>query len=215
MAIQLVVSGNRILAHGEDCFISMGGTVICPNTERVYQNATVVNCDTIPSDIGLVGYEYHAGEFVPCAPFGVGGGNVAVVCGDDCKAIKDSGKPLTDILGADLLWENASPNSEFAGQTITLKNDKYTLLLIETPQQIYVIGKTATLERSSMTKKDGDGCTWYYYSRTVSAAGNAVTFSNGSGIRYVIDSPYHDVPTYRNELLTANSQIKPLRIYGM
>lgn len=97
MGYQLVVSGNRILAHGTNCFYSMGGTVICPETERVYQNATVVNCDNIPSDIDLVGYEYHAGEFVPCAPFGVGDGNVAVVCGNDCKAIKDSGIPLAEI----------------------------------------------------------------------------------------------------------------------
>ena len=94
MGYQLVVSGNRILAYGTDCFYSMGGTVICPETERVYQNATVVNCEKIPSDIDLVGYEYHSGEFVPCAPFGVGDGNAAVVCGNDCKALKDSGIPL-------------------------------------------------------------------------------------------------------------------------
>lgn len=66
MARQLVVSGNRIIAHGEDCFISMGGTVICTKTERVFQNATVVNCDCLPCDLDEVGYEYHAGEFVPC-----------------------------------------------------------------------------------------------------------------------------------------------------
>lgn len=70
MAKQLVVSGNRIIAYGEDCFLSMGGTVICTETERVFQNATVVNCDCIPCDLDEVGYEYHAGEFVPCGiPF--------------------------------------------------------------------------------------------------------------------------------------------------
>ena len=71
----------------------MGGTVINTNTGRVYQNATVVECDGCPSDIGEVGYEYHAGQFIPCAPFGKGDGNLAVVCGEDCKSIKDSGIP--------------------------------------------------------------------------------------------------------------------------
>lgn len=93
MAKQLVLSGNRILAHGEDCFLSMGGTVICTQTGRTFSNATVANVTGgIPADIDSVGYEYHAGEFVPCAPFGKGGGNIAVCCPDDCKSIKDSGK---------------------------------------------------------------------------------------------------------------------------
>lgn len=95
--IQLVVSGNRIVAHGEDCFLAMGGTVVCTVTGRVFQNATVVNHDgAIPCDIDQVGYEYHAGEFVPCAPYGKGTGNFAVVC-DDCKTIKDSGISASSI----------------------------------------------------------------------------------------------------------------------
>lgn len=94
--MQLVLSGNRIIAHGENCFICMGGTVICKDTGRVFQNATVAECDGCPSDIDQVGYEYHAGEFVPCAPYGVGTGNFAVVC-DDCKTIKDSGIRLSQI----------------------------------------------------------------------------------------------------------------------
>ena len=67
--------------------------VICTDTGRIFENATVTipTCE-IPSDIDEVGYEYHAGEFVPCAPFGKGGGNVAVLCPNDCKSIKDSGK---------------------------------------------------------------------------------------------------------------------------
>lgn len=92
MAKQLVLSGNRVIAHGEECFLAMGGTVICPDSGRVYQNATVANIEgAIPTDIDEVGYEYHAGEFVPCAPYGKGSGNLAVVCNDDCKSIKDSG----------------------------------------------------------------------------------------------------------------------------
>lgn len=88
---QIVISGNRILAYGEDCFIAMGGTVICPSTGRVYQNATVATVGALPADIDEVGYEYHAGEFIPCAPYGKGSGNIAVFCDADCKSLKDSG----------------------------------------------------------------------------------------------------------------------------
>lgn len=94
MSKQIVISGNRILAHGEDCFLTMGGTVICPDSGRIYQNATVVTVDDLPADVDSVGYEYHAGKFIPCAPFGVGTGNIAVFCSDDCKALKDSGIPV-------------------------------------------------------------------------------------------------------------------------
>lgn len=111
--MQLVVSGNRILAHGEG-FLAMGGTVINTDTGRVYQNATVVECDGCPSDIDKVGYEYHAGQFVPCAPFGVGDGNLAVVCGEDCKSLKDSGIPA-GVLTAEKVREICQNNARFNG----------------------------------------------------------------------------------------------------
>lgn len=97
--MQLVVSGNRILAHGEDCFLAMGGTVICTQTGRVFQNATVVNnCENCPADIDSVGYEYHAGEFVPCAPYGVHSvdGHIMVACGD-CATPKRSKHKLSEL----------------------------------------------------------------------------------------------------------------------
>lgn len=95
---QLVIRGNRVVAHGEDCFLCMGGTVICTKTGRAFDNATVANITgEIPADIDSAGYEYHAGEFVPCAPFGKGGGNVAVLCPEDCKSIKDSGLSLDNF----------------------------------------------------------------------------------------------------------------------
>ena len=92
MAKQLVLSGNRIIAHGEDCFLSMGGTVICTKSGRKFDNATVTNTTSaIPADIDEVGYEYRAGEFIPCAPFGrATGGTIPLLC-DDCKTMKDSG----------------------------------------------------------------------------------------------------------------------------
>lgn len=88
--MQLVLSNNRVISHGEN-FISMGGGVVI-NTETgaKYENATIAECSGCPSDIGVVGYEYHAGRFVPCAPFGKGDGNIGVYC-DDCKTPRDSG----------------------------------------------------------------------------------------------------------------------------
>lgn len=88
--MQLVLKGNRVLAHGEN-FVAMGGTVVNTVTNKAYQNATIAECTSCPSDIDEVGYEYHAGTFVPCAPYGKGGGNIAVVCNEDCKSVKDSG----------------------------------------------------------------------------------------------------------------------------
>lgn len=95
MGNQIVVSGNRVLAHGEDCFNTFGDGVFCSATGRIFEHATAVNVESIPSDIDSVGYEYHAGEFVPCAPFGEGDGNIAVLCNDACKALKDSGVALS------------------------------------------------------------------------------------------------------------------------
>lgn len=115
--MQLVVSGNRILAHGEG-FLAMGGTVINTETGRAYQNATVVECDGCPSDIGQVGYEYHAGRFVPCAPYGKSeNGYLPVLCGDDCRATKDSGLLLSDLLAMVL------PAGGTAGQVLTKAAD--------------------------------------------------------------------------------------------
>lgn len=90
--MQIVLSGNRVIAHGEDCFLCMGGTVICEDTGKAYQNATIAEVDSVPADIDTVGYEYHAGIFVPCAPYGKGGGNIMVAC-EECGAPKSN--PIT------------------------------------------------------------------------------------------------------------------------
>lgn len=93
--MQLVLSGKNIIGHGEG-FLAMGGTVINPDTGAVYQNATIVECENCPADLGKVGYEYHAGQFVPCGPFGEGDGTIAVWC-NDCKAPRDSGLSMSEF----------------------------------------------------------------------------------------------------------------------
>lgn len=98
--MQIVLSGNRIIAHGTG-FVPMGGTVINAETGKVYQNATVAECDGCPSDIDSVGYEYHAGVFVPCAPYGKdnGNGEILVAC-EECATPKSSGKKIGDLAPA-------------------------------------------------------------------------------------------------------------------
>lgn len=119
--MQLVLSGNRIIAHGEN-FLAMGGVVINTETGAKYENATVAECNGCPSDIGEVGYEYHAGVFVPCAPYGKGNNNgfFMEVC-ESCATPRNSGIPIKGVT----LWENASPDSVFYAQTISLDLSEY------------------------------------------------------------------------------------------
>lgn len=65
---QLVIQNNRVLAHGTDCFLCMGGTVVCTASGRVFEHASVVEVDcAVPSDIDNGGYEYKGGCFYPCS----------------------------------------------------------------------------------------------------------------------------------------------------
>ena len=93
--MQLVLSNNRIIAHGEN-FLAMGGTVINTETGAKYDNATVTECEgNCPADIDSVGYEYHSGVFVPCAPYGKGNNNgyIMEVC-NECATPRNSGVPI-------------------------------------------------------------------------------------------------------------------------
>lgn len=95
--MQLVLSNNRIIAHGEN-FLALGGVVINTDTGAKFDNATIAECECAPSDIGQVGYEYHAGVFVPCAPFGMGNnkGYVMEVC-TECATPRNSGIAIKDL----------------------------------------------------------------------------------------------------------------------
>lgn len=117
--MQLVLSRNRVIAYGEN-FIAMGGTVVCNETGKAYANATITECDKIPCDIDTVGYEYHNGVFVPCAPYGTdnGEGYIMVAC-RECATPKNSGRALDDILGARL-----TVAAEFGSQIVCYKDNR-------------------------------------------------------------------------------------------
>lgn len=141
--MQLVLSNNRVIAHGEN-FLAMGGVVINTETGARYENATVAECEGCPSDIDEVGYEYHAGVFVPCAPYGKGNNNgyFMEVC-ETCATPRSSGIPVKGGLKLEnlneetkncflhLLWENENPNIAFRAQTITLPSGDYDYLVAE------------------------------------------------------------------------------------
>jgi hypothetical protein len=95
--MQLVLSNNRIIAHGEN-FLAMGGVVINTANGKKYENATLAECNGCPSDIDEVGYEYHAGVFVPCAPYGKAEDGTILVGCEDCKTPKDSGIPVSSLI---------------------------------------------------------------------------------------------------------------------
>lgn len=157
--MQLVVSGNRILAHGEN-FLAMGGTVINNETGKAYQNATVVECENCPSDIGEVGYEYHAGAFVPCAPYGKGDGNLAVVCGEDCKAVKDSNLPLSGIINDEIRALYCLEDGAYPADLYSLVA-KYLVptILVEAPTGSTV---TVTNGEKTITAEEKNG-KWLFY----------------------------------------------------
>lgn len=159
--MQLVLSKNRIIAHGEN-FLAMGGVVINTETGAKYENATIAECNGCPSDIDKVGYEYHAGVFVPCAPYGKGNNNgyFMEAC-ESCATPRNSGIPIKGGIklenlhpeisafalgGANiaLLWENASPRSSFDAQTVTLTSEEYTYLLIEAAANVDFVGEYST-----------------------------------------------------------------------
>lgn len=119
--MQIVLSNNRVIAYGGE-YIAMGVTVVCKTTGKVYQNATVAECETVPCDIDRVGYEYRAGVFAPCAPYGMdnGEGYIMVAC-RECATPKNSGRALDDILGARLTIA-----AEFGSQ-IVCTNGKRTV----------------------------------------------------------------------------------------
>lgn len=132
--MQLVLSNNRVLTYGEN-FIALGGIVINTETGRKYENATIAECDCIPSDIDDVGYEYRSGDFVPCAPFGKGSGNVAVLCSRDCKSIKDSGIPFSQV--GEIIEFTYTGDNVYSGIT-------FPHTLHKKPKILFISGNDAT-----------------------------------------------------------------------
>ncbi len=135
--MQLVLINNRIVAHGEN-FLAMGGVVINTETGDKYENATIAECSGCPTDIDSVGYEYHAGVFVPCAPYGKGAGTVAVLCDKSCKSIKDSGFP-SEYLGKVFYTTYSGNGSTSCGVECGFR-PKMAVVTCKTTNDVCIIG---------------------------------------------------------------------------
>ena len=185
MSVQLVLRGNRVLSHGEDCFLCVGGSVICADSGRTFENATVVNHPgEIPSDIDEVGYEYHAGAFIPCAPFGKGDGNLAVVCGEDCKTIKDGSFPLSLLFNGGVPAAARIVQGTYVGlgKTSTVTPYRNTLTFDGKPLAVllYLVGDWGSVGNSDTEKHAGNT---FMLMRGVTSVqrGNAVVPTTGNG----------------------------------
>lgn len=210
--MQLVLSNNRVIAHGEN-YLSMGGVVINTETGARYENATIAECENCPSDIGKVGYEYHGGVFKPCAPYGTGNnsGYFMEVC-SECAVPRSSGIPIIGGLGREnlsifpLLWENASPGSEFVKQTIDLDITGYAGFIVVAAASRWdgseaelqtLLGSTID-EVAEFYLEVGDPFT-DYYRREITISEEGIDFDS----------------CYENKSSSYNSRLIPLRIYGV
>jgi hypothetical protein len=162
-----------------------------------------------------VGYEYHAGQFIPCAPYGKGYGNIAVLCNDECKSIKDSGISIQDLYKLlathTVLWQNTSGN--FASQDITLASDDWDFLIIETTGGTITISQienTTTLTYPFWDKSYGDGIGFYQRGIFVRANKTAVWFGNCKSCFLRQDGNYTSITTSEN-----NAFVVPKIIYGV
>ena len=153
--MQLVLSGNRIVAHGEDCFVCMGGTVVCLKTGRTFQNATIAICENYPSDLGVVGYEYRAGEFIPCAPYRKDDGKGYIMtCCPECATPQNSGIRVAGVIGARITVTAPEGSNVvcFKGEK-ELKGEEENGVLTFYPLDFGVWDITATLGEQTATGK--------------------------------------------------------------
>lgn len=132
--MQLVLSNNRVIAHGEN-FLSMGGVVINTETGATYNNATIAECKGCPSDINEVGYEYHAGVFVPCAPYGKGNNNgyIMEVCGE-CATPRNSEIPIIDVK-----WSKIGSAAFSVENILSAYTESYTIPVSESVLNEYTM----------------------------------------------------------------------------
>ena len=167
--MQIVLSNNRVVGYGDN-FLCMGGTVINTVTGAKYDNATIAECDCVPSDIGRVGYEYKGGSFIPSAPFGMADntGYIMEVC-TSCATPRNSGVPVKNAK-----WETVDTIVFEPLTTDPTKTDGYlrdsdspflfnfdvsTDILKDYSQYRMVLKKGSTIKIS----KDGSGRSGRFY----------------------------------------------------
>lgn len=209
--MQLVLSNNRVVAHGEN-FLSMGGVVINTETGEKHENATIAECDGCPSDIDKVGYEYRAGVFVPCAPFGVGNNNgyFMEVC-EHCATPRSSGIPIKNGLKLEnldlnsvqiavypVVWENSNL-SRFDASTVSVERTSYVSFIVEFADGSGLTLNSASVDEDVIARTTNGGMK---YVRTVTMKSGSIEFSSCK-------------QQASGSATTDNSLLVPVKIYGM
>lgn len=229
--MQLVLSNNRVIAHGEN-FLALGGVVINTVTGAKYENATVADCDGCPSDIDKVGYEYIGGVFKPCAPYGKGNNNgyFMEVC-ESCATPRNSGIPIKNgiklenlhpevtaiALGSleiSPLWENEDPRWEFEAQPLTLSSDDYTFLLVEVCGKTWNTNKTVDYSNTmSLIPLSGGliGGMITKLDNPTDFIGNMWRFAKPNGNTLIIGDSFSD----DSHIETGEDYCIPIKVYGI
>ena len=211
--MQLVLSNNRIIAHGEN-FLAMGGVVINTETGAKYDNATIAECEGCPSDINEVGYEYHAGEFVPCAPYGkTDKGNVLLAC-KECATPKRSDITTSDLVllknypittTADglngftaMIFDGNKYIATSSGGTVQYSYDGITWNIAQdigansTAGAVIVYGNGRYIIYPSSTSANvyysEDGIMWTSAGTLANGEGRCATYGNGKFVSLYLDS---------------------------
>jgi len=116
-------------------------------------------------------------------------------------------------LSLELLWENASSDSDFPAQTIPLSLSGFRRILVEfvaaVPAMLIHRGMTAYAASANVTRSDVNAVVVDMRRRTLSFDDTGVTFGDNNRTMYT------DSAGAFNGLSTYNSGCKPLRIYGV
>lgn len=112
-----------------------------------------------------------------------------------------TGSPMPEGLKMDLLWENASPTSSFATQTITLNTEDYKYFLLE-----YMFSSSSPIVRTPFTIINRVGTSAGCYMNNASAElGRDIIVNNGS----------ITIGDCKQSSTVKNTNIVPTRIYGI
>lgn len=111
------------------------------------------------------------------------------------------------------VWDNASPSSSFAAQTIALDLEEYTHILVEfvsgAPSYIIAKGTSGTVPRINVTSTSANDTVIELFRRPISFDDTAVTFGE------CYNSMYTTITGKFSATSVIGTAIKPLKIYGI
>ena len=158
--------------------------------------------DLNQSDVNTTGSQY---QIVACVVSLGAGGITGIV--ESLSSAAHNGVVL------DLLWENASPGSEFAAQEIALNLSSYSHIMIEfvavIPAMLIRKGMNTYAMSTDVTSTDSNSVVVDLRRRLISFADDGVSIGNNNRTLYTTTTKAFGA------LSTYNASSKPFRIYGL